>query len=217
VETDETQLAIWRLFLERIRWQAKLDEARESDDGAATREAEDALSALPEVSALDALRANADLIRRLSMQRWIGMKVARDEGANMEEIGAELRVSRQAAWEFLKRKIEEHGGDVTKEVAIDQDDGERWMALQEKIEKHTDLIDDEDWVAFVTTHQTGDVIGGVIARVVPFGAFIELDEPIPGFIPRSNAPELPSVGERVSASIDVIDHEKRRVSLKIVD
>jgi hypothetical protein len=113
-------LEIWELYLERRRREAEGDAA--------------ALAALPEVTALDGLRANADLVSRLSVQRWIAMKDAQDQGASLEQIGSELGVTRQSAWEFMQRRIAEHGGSV--ENPEPTGDPERWDELQRRIAKH---------------------------------------------------------------------------------
>ncbi len=215
MDIDETQLAIWRLFLERTRYQRTLEEAGPDTHSETMREAEEALAVLPEISPLDALRANADLISRLSAQRWIAMKLAREEGANMEEIGSELRVSRQAAWEFLKRKIEEHGDDVPATAEPVENDAGRWEALQQKIEASETMVDADAWSLFAASHAEGDPVNGVVTRTVPFGAFVEIGGAIPGFLPRSEAPELPETGTEVMAVIDQMDQQKRRVSLRI--
>jgi hypothetical protein len=110
VDPDELQLWTWKTFLRRCQLERARDEAQAADDPKAAKAAERALRAIPAISALDALRANADLVSRLSVQRWIGMKVARDQGFTLEQIGNELGVSRQSAWEFLQRKIAEHQG-----------------------------------------------------------------------------------------------------------
>jgi hypothetical protein len=123
-------LEIWELYLERRRLEAAGDEA--------------ALAALPEVTALDGLRANADLVSRLSVQRWIAMKDAQDQGASLEQIGNELGVTRQSAWEFMQRKVKENQrrtafDDETEhraEVAEPPDDPERWSELQRRIAEH---------------------------------------------------------------------------------
>ena len=86
-------LEIWELYLERRRLEAEGDAA--------------ALARLPEVTALDGLRANADLVSRLTVQRWIAMKDAQEQGASLEQIGNELGVTRQAAWEFMQRRMAE--------------------------------------------------------------------------------------------------------------
>jgi len=60
----------------------------------------------PAVSALEALAANARLVDLLTARRWYVMQAAREDGAEWAEVGAALGVSKQAAWEFYKRKIE---------------------------------------------------------------------------------------------------------------
>jgi hypothetical protein len=57
---------------------------------------------------LDALRANANLVTSLTDQRWLVMHRARQAGASWEQIGTALGISRQSAWEFLRRKLAEH-------------------------------------------------------------------------------------------------------------
>lgn len=59
---------------------------------------------------LEALRANADLVAALTQERWLVMQRARQAGASWEQIGDVLGVSRQSAWEFLKRKLEASPG-----------------------------------------------------------------------------------------------------------
>jgi hypothetical protein len=123
-------LEIWELYLQRRRLEAEGDEA--------------GLAALPEVTALDGLRANADLVSRLTVQRWIAMKDAQDQGASLEQIGGELGVTRQSAWEFMQRKIKENQrraafDDETARLAQDAEppgDTERWDELQRKIAEH---------------------------------------------------------------------------------
>ena len=79
-------LEIWELYLERRRLEAA------GDDGG--------LAALPAITALDGLRSErrpGEPARRV--QRWIAMKDAQAQGASLEQIGAELGVTRQSAWE----------------------------------------------------------------------------------------------------------------------
>jgi hypothetical protein len=64
-----------------------------------------ALDESPAVTALQALAANAQLVDLLTGRRWYVMQAAREEGAEWAEIGEALGVSKQAAWEFYKRKI----------------------------------------------------------------------------------------------------------------
>ena len=72
------------------RWQAVAGRARHGKD-----------------ELLDALRANANLVTSLTDQRWLVMHRARQAGASWEQIGTALGVSRQSAWEFLRRKLAE--------------------------------------------------------------------------------------------------------------
>jgi hypothetical protein len=107
MDMDEAS-AIWRLWLARRRWEQARSTAEASGDQAAIRDATQALAALPAVDVLDALRANAHLVSVLAAQRWIAMKAAREQGASLEQIGQALGISRQSAWEFLRRKIAAH-------------------------------------------------------------------------------------------------------------
>jgi hypothetical protein len=114
-------LEIWELYLERRRLEAAGNEA--------------ALAALPDVTALDGLRANADLVSRLTVQRWIAMKDAQAQGASLEQIGSELGVTRQSAWEFMQRRIAEPD-DAPVEAPEPPADAERWDELQRRIAEH---------------------------------------------------------------------------------
>ncbi|MFJ4226922.1 helix-turn-helix domain-containing protein [Paenarthrobacter nicotinovorans] len=60
-----------------------------------------------EVSALEALRVNARAVDRLTARRWYVMKAAREAGATWSQIGQALGVTRQAAYDFYRRKTEE--------------------------------------------------------------------------------------------------------------
>jgi hypothetical protein len=113
-------LEIWELYLERRRLEAEGDAA--------------ALAALPEVTALDGLRANADLVSRLSVQRWIAMKDAQEQGASLEQIGSELGVTRQSAWEFMQRRTADQDEPV--EPPEPPSNPERWSELQRRIAEH---------------------------------------------------------------------------------
>jgi S1 RNA binding domain len=212
MDKDELQLAIWRLFLERTKAKTELEQLLDQGDSVAVTAAEETLATLPDVSALDALRANAELITRLSTERWIAMRVAQDEGANLEQIGSELGVTRQAAWEFMKRKIEEHGGDLSSVQPREEQPDDRWVALGQRLEQAPGTVSDEPWERFVSTHHEVDVVDGVVTKVVPFGVFVEV-EGIPGLIVRSNLGDMPEVGTSIRATITTLDHANRRMSL----
>jgi len=103
-------LTVWVDGSSRQVWQRAKARAEADGDAAAARAADRALARLPEVTALDALRANAELVGRLTADRWVAMRAAREQGASWEQIGRALGISRQSAWEFVQRKAAEHGG-----------------------------------------------------------------------------------------------------------
>ncbi|MBE1496911.1 small subunit ribosomal protein S1 [Amycolatopsis lexingtonensis] len=66
------------------------------------------------------------------------------------------------------------------------------------------------WQEFVAAHTGGGILDGVVARVVPFGAFVEVAPGIHGLWVTDTAPEA---GSRVAVRIGEIDVERRRFSL----
>jgi len=100
----------WNQFHEGRMWEQARAAEQLRAPGAATARLhviDEAASRLPAVSALEALAANARLVDLLTSRRWYVMQAAREDGAEWAEVGAALGVSKQAAWEFYKRKIEE--------------------------------------------------------------------------------------------------------------
>ena len=83
-----------------LRWRTAVD----SDEHAAGSG-----KGISREAALDALSANAALVARLNSERWLVMRAARDAGASWDQIGAALGTSRQSAWEFLRRKLDDAG------------------------------------------------------------------------------------------------------------
>jgi hypothetical protein len=98
-------LEVWKNYLSRRQWEQTLADAEASGDEAGTQDARQALGKLPEISHLEALKANAEMVNVLSVQRFIAMKAAREQGLSLEQIGNALGVSRQSAWEFFQRKL----------------------------------------------------------------------------------------------------------------
>ena len=101
----------WEAFQSRQVW-AKVIRKRPGEDNTV---AEEALAELPEVTALEALRANAELVARLTGTRWMAMRAAREAGASWSEIGGALGMSKQGALYSYRRKIaeqEQHAGEL---------------------------------------------------------------------------------------------------------
>lgn len=211
MDNDEIQLAVWRLFLRRSQLEAARAEAEAAHDDAGAAAADAALASLPEVGVREALRANADLIARLSSQRWIGMKVARDQGIKMEEIGEQLGVSKQAAWEFLKRKIEENGG----EIPVDADDAPKgaWNGFLDRFGFQQATISDEAWVSFLAIYSEGDEVTCTVTRRTMVGAAVEIEGGMPAFLLAFPPGSAPEVGATLRARIAGVDEKARRVGL----
>jgi hypothetical protein len=103
---DERELhQVWDTQAQRRMWSGVRDKNRAKGDAQGQAVAEQALAELPEVTALQALRANARLVGLLTGRRWIAMQDAREAGASWEQIGEALGMSKQGAHDFYRRKI----------------------------------------------------------------------------------------------------------------
>jgi ribosomal protein S1 len=72
-----------------------------------------------------------------------------------------------------------------------------------------------DWDAFASRRNAGDVVSGNIVKIVPFGAFLDVDGAI-GLIPQSTWDEEPGTGDTVTVRILAIDPDQRRFSAELV-
>ncbi|MDY4186448.1 MAG: 4-hydroxy-3-methylbut-2-enyl diphosphate reductase [Candidatus Borkfalkiaceae bacterium] len=79
------------------------------------------------------------------------------------------------------------------------------------------------WDLVPGKYMVGDVIKGKVVRIVPFGAFVEIEKGIDGLVHVSqishewleNPTSALKVGEEVEAKIIAIDHEKEKITLSI--
>jgi len=79
------------------------------------------------------------------------------------------------------------------------------------------------WELVPGKYMVGDVVTGKVVRIVPFGAFVELEKGIDGLVHVSqishewleNPTSALKVGEDVEAKIIAIDHEKEKITLSI--
>lgn len=97
-------IRVWEDFNRGESWR---EVAAKSQDTQHAATAAGALAQLPEVTALEALRANARAVDLLTGRRWYVMKSAREAGATWAQIGEALGMTKQAAHDFYRRKIEE--------------------------------------------------------------------------------------------------------------
>ena len=67
-----------------------------------------ALSDLPGVTGLEALQASRRVVDLLTSARWHMMRQAREEGSSWSQVGKALGMSKQAAYDFYRRKLDQH-------------------------------------------------------------------------------------------------------------
>jgi small subunit ribosomal protein S1 len=92
---------------------------------------------------------------------------------------------------------------------------------RERVSLSLKATQEDPWRQFARVHEVGDIIEGRVTKLVPFGAFVEVDDAIEGLVHISElAPhhvERPedevSVHDRVEIKIIDIDLDRRRISL----
>lgn len=73
-------------------------------------------------------------------------------------------------------------------------------------------VSDEAWNAFAARFAVGSVVHGDVVSVVPFGAFVRIDE-VDGFAPAREWPTPLEEGTVVPVRIAAIDAEARRFAV----
>jgi small subunit ribosomal protein S1 len=92
---------------------------------------------------------------------------------------------------------------------------------RERVSLSLKATQEDPWRQFARTHQVGDIIEGRVTKLVPFGAFVEVDDAIEGLVHISEladhhverAEDEVSVHDRVLVKIIDIDLDRRRISL----
>lgn len=82
---------------------------------------------------------------------------------------------------------------------------------------------DDPWQKFASSHALGDIVTGVVTKVVPFGAFVQVAEGTEGLVHISELSdahvELPEqvvqIGQEVQARVIDVDADRRRISLSL--
>ena len=94
---------------------------------------------------------------------------------------------------------------------------------RERISLSLKATQEDPWQAFARTHAIGQVVPGKVTKLVPFGAFVRVEDGIEGLVHISELAqrhvELPDqvvkVGEEVFVKVIDIDLERRRISLSL--
>ena len=124
----------------------------------------------------------------------------------------------ELSWKHIDHPSEvvEVGQEVTVEVLdVDMDRGRVSLSLK--------ATQEDPWQAFARTHAIGQVVPGKVTKLVPFGAFVRVEDGIEGLVHISELAqrhvELPDqvvkVGEEVFVKVIDIDLERRRISLSL--
>ncbi|GAA0623895.1 hypothetical protein GCM10009534_69350 [Kribbella sandramycini] len=66
-----------------------------------------ALGDLPGVTGLEALRASRRVVELLTGARWHMIRQAREEGSSWSQVGGAMGTSKQAAYDFYQRKLDQ--------------------------------------------------------------------------------------------------------------
>ena len=108
------------------------------------------------------------------------------------------------------------GEEVTVEVLdVDLD--------RERVSLSLKATQEDPWRIFARTHAVGQIVPGKVTKLVPFGAFVRVEEGIEGLVHISELAqrhvEVPdqvvNVGEEIMVKVIDIDLERRRISLSI--
>ena len=122
------------------------------------------------------------------------------------------------SWKHIDHPSEdvEVGNEVTVEV-LDVDFDRERVSLSLK------ATQEDPWQAFARTHAIGQVVPGKVTKLVPFGAFVRVEDGIEGLVHISElaqrhveVPEqVAKVGDEVFVKVIDIDLERRRISLSL--
>ncbi|WP_055482940.1 30S ribosomal protein S1 [Sphaerimonospora mesophila] len=124
----------------------------------------------------------------------------------------------ELSWKHIDHPSEvvEVGQEVTVEV-LDVD------MERERVSLSLKATQEDPWQQFARTHQIGQVVPGRVTKLVPFGAFVRVEEGIEGLVHISELAErhveipeqVVTVGEEIFVKIIDIDLDRRRISLSL--
>jgi small subunit ribosomal protein S1 len=124
----------------------------------------------------------------------------------------------ELSWKHIDHPSEvvEVGQEVTVEVLdIDLD--------RERVSLSLKATQEDPWRQFARTHQIGQVVPGKVTKLVPFGAFVRVQDGIEGLVHISELAErhveipeqVVQVGDDLLVKVIDIDLERRRISLSL--
>ncbi|MGQ0775769.1 MAG: 30S ribosomal protein S1 [Pseudonocardiales bacterium] len=124
----------------------------------------------------------------------------------------------ELSWKHIDHPSEvvEVGQEVTVEVLdVDLD--------RERVSLSLKATQEDPWRQFARTHQIGQIVPGKATKLVPFGAFVRVEEGIEGLVHISELAErhveipeqVVQVGDDVMVKVIDIDLDRRRISLSL--
>ena len=132
-------------------------------------------------------------------------------------VGGLVHVS-ELSWKHIDHpgEVVEVGQEVTVEVLdVDMD--------RERVSLSLKATQEDPWQQFARTHAIGQVVPGKVTKLVPFGAFVRVDEGIEGLVHISELAErhveipeqVVQVNDPIFVKVIDIDLERRRISLSL--
>ena len=94
---------------------------------------------------------------------------------------------------------------------------------RERVSLSLKATQEDPWQTFARTHQIGQIVPGKVTKLVPFGAFVRVEEGIEGLVHVSELAErhveipeqVVTVNDEVMVKIIDIDLQRRRISLSL--
>jgi small subunit ribosomal protein S1 len=124
----------------------------------------------------------------------------------------------ELSWKHIDHpnEVVEVGDEVTVEVLeVDMD--------RERVSLSLKSTQEDPWQQFARTHQLGQIVPGNVTKLVPFGAFVRVQDGIEGLVHISELAErhveipeqVVQVNDQVMVKVIDIDLERRRISLSL--
>lgn len=124
----------------------------------------------------------------------------------------------ELSWKHIDHpnEVVEVGQEVTVEVLeVDMD--------RERVSLSLKATQEDPWQTFARTHALGQIVPGKVTKLVPFGAFVRVEDGIEGLVHISElavrhvdlAEQVVSVNDPVFVKVIDIDLERRRISLSL--
>ena len=124
----------------------------------------------------------------------------------------------ELSWKHIEHASEvvEVGQEVTVEVLdVDMD--------RERVSLSLKATQEDPWQHFARTHVIGQIVPGKVTKLVPFGAFVRVEDGIEGLVHISElshhhietADQVVAVGQELFVKVIDIDLERRRISLSL--